>query len=459
MRYLLFQLIFLCATSYGYAEQKSVYVIPLHRDIDAPAARIVRKGLIEARALQSDYILLHLNTYGGELTAADSIRTMLLHCEIPTLVFIDNQAASAGALIAIACDSIYMRSGGSIGAATVVDQTGAVVPDKYQSFMRSMMRSTAAAHGKRKVLQGRDTVEVWRRDPLIAEAMVDPRIVVPGTVDSAKVLTFTVDEAIAGGYCEGRAESIDEVLTLAGLAPAVVKKYNPSWLDKIILFLMSPILQGLLLMLIIGGVYFELQSPGIGFPLAAAVVGALLYFAPLYLEGLAENWELLLFIGGLALLAVELFIIPGFGITGIAGILLCITGLLLAMIDNHLLSTPTGIDLTPLVQPLFVLSAGIFGGLLGSIYLSRKLYPTKFFGRIALKTDLTENDGYIGVPQELVQLVGATGTAHTLLRPSGKIIVHDELYDAVAEYGIINKGQTVRITHYETGQLYCIPID
>ncbi|MDR1680965.1 MAG: nodulation protein NfeD [Prevotellaceae bacterium] len=459
MRNFLFRFLFLCSVGYGYAAPASVYIIPLHRDIDAPAARIVHKGLAEARALQSDYILLHLSTYGGELTAADSIRTALLHCAIPVLVFIDNQAASAGALIAIACDSIYMRSGGSIGAATVVDQTGAVVPDKYQSFMRSMMRSTAAAHGKRKALQGRDTVEVWHRDPLVAEAMVDPRVVVPGLIDSTRVLTFTVDEAIANGYCEGRAESIAEVLALAGLSPAEIKEYTPTWLDRIILFLMNPLLQGLLLMLIIGGIYFELQSPGIGFPLAAAAVGALLYFAPLYLEGLAAQWELLLFIGGLALLAVELFVIPGFGVTGIAGIIASLAGLLLAMIDNNLLSTPAGIDLTPLVRPLFVLSAGIFGGLVGSIYLSRKLYPTKFFGRIALKTDLTEQAGYVGVPQGLEQLAGAVGTAHTALRPSGKITVNGELYDAVAEYGMIERGRAVRITHYETGQLYCIPAD
>jgi membrane-bound serine protease (ClpP class) len=459
MRYFLLGFLFLCTAGYGYAARQSVYVIPLHRAIDAPAARIVSHGLREAHALQSDYILLHLNTYGGELQFADSIRSALLHCSIPTLAFIDHQAASAGALIAIACDSIYMRSGGSIGAATVVDQSGAAAPDKYQSFMRSMMRSTAAAHGKRTTGEGRNRVEVWRRDPLIAEAMVDPRVVVPGLVDSTQVLTLTVDEAIANGYCEGRAESIDEALALAGLAQAARKDYQPSWLDAIILFLMNPVLQGLLLMLIIGGIYFELQSPGVGFPLAAAVVGALLYFAPLYLEGLAEHWELLLFVGGVILLAVELFVVPGFGVTGIAGILSCIAGLLFAMIDNHLLSTPAGVDLTPLVRPLFVLSAGLFGGLVGSIYLSRTLYPTKFFGRIALKTDLTDAAGYVGVPPGLSRLIGATGVAHTVLRPSGKIRIDGELYDAVAEHGMINRGQSVRVTTCETGQLYCIPID
>ncbi|MDR0581974.1 MAG: nodulation protein NfeD [Prevotellaceae bacterium] len=455
MRRSFFLLVFLFTAALSYAENKVVYVIHLQQDIDAPAVRIINKGLQEARQWNSDYVLLHLNTYGGELAAADSIRTALLYCGIPVLAFIDNEAASAGALIALACDSIYIRGGGSIGAATVVNQTGEALPDKYQSFMRSMMRSTAEMHGKRKILQGRDTVEVWRRDPLIAEAMVDPRVVVPGLIDSAKVLTFTADEAYASGYSEGKAESINEVLSLAGIAPAEIKEYRPSWLDRIILFLMNPLLQGLLLMCIIGGIYFELQSPGIGFPLAVAVTATLLYFAPLYLEGLADYWELLLFVAGLVLVGLEIFVIPGFGVAGISGILLCIAGLALAMIDNNLFSAPERWDLSPLAQPLFIVSAGMFGGIAGGIYLSKKIYHTKMFGRIALKTDLSGTTGYVGVPAGLEALVGQMGRACTSLRPSGKIEVDGEMYDAIAEHGMIEKNTIVVITHYETGQLYC----
>ncbi|MDR3350936.1 MAG: nodulation protein NfeD [Prevotellaceae bacterium] len=455
MRHSFFLFVFLCITVWGYAENKVVYIIRLQQEINAPAVRIINKGLQEAHRCNSDYVLLHLNTYGGELSAADSIRTALLYCDIPVLVFIDNEAASAGALIALACDSIYIRGGGSIGAATVVNQTGEALPDKYQSFMRSMMRSTAEMHGKRKILQGRDTVEIWRRDPLIAEAMVDPRVAVPGLIDSTKVLTFTADEAFAFGYSEGKAESIDEVLSLAGIAPAKIKEYNPSWLDRIILFLMNPLLQGLLLMFIIGGLYFELQSPGIGFPLVVAVTATLLYFAPLYLEGLAAYWEMLLFVLGLVLVVLEIFVIPGFGVAGISGILLCIAGLALAMIDNDLFSTPAGWDLSPLAKPLFIVSAGIFGGIAGSIYLSKKIYHTKMFGRIALKTDLSGSTGYVGVPAGLDALVGQMGRACTSLRPSGKIEVDGDIYDAIAEHGMIEKNAIVVITHYETGQLYC----
>ncbi len=178
----------------------------------APAIwRITKKSFEEAKKLGADYILIHMNTYGGLLDAADSIRTMILNSPIPVFVFIDNNAASAGALIAIACDSIYMRPGGSIGAATVVDQTGKPVPDKYQSFMRSLMRATAEAHGKDTIIEGNDTITKWHRDPRMAEAMVDPSIYIEGIIDTGKVLTLTTEEAIRYGFCEGKAENIKEV--------------------------------------------------------------------------------------------------------------------------------------------------------------------------------------------------------------------------------------------------------
>ena len=457
-----FTLCFLLFSFSGFAEEsskKQIYVIHLQQEINAPALRIVNKGMREALATKSDYIILHLNTYGGEVQAADSIRTAIMQCPIPVLVFIDNQAASAGALIAIACDSIYMRSGGSMGAAAVVNQMGEVLPEKQQSFMRSMMRATAESHGKRQVWRDGNLVEAWYRDPLIAEAMVGSQTVIDGIMDSSQILTFTADEALANGYCEGKAESIQEIILLAGLEPAEIKEYKPSILDVIILFLMNPLLQGLLLMLIIGGIYFELQTPGIGFPLILAITAAVLYFAPLYLEGLAENWELLLFVAGLVLIALEIFVIPGFGVAGISGILLCVVGLVLAMINNDLLKTPEGLNVGILVKPVVVVCVGSFSGLLLSIYLTRKLYNTRLFGRIALKTDLTETSGYIGVPQGLEHLIGQTGMAYTSLRPSGKIEILGEIYDAVAAYGMIDKGKKIKVTKYETGQLYCTAID
>ena len=266
----------------------------------------------------ADAVLIQMNTYGGLVDAADSVRTALLGSPIPVWVWIDNQAASAGALIALAADSIYMRPGASIGAASVVDQSGRPMPDKFQSFMRATMRATAESHGKViERIDGGDTVWRWHRDPLVAEAMVGRSA---GDSTTLRVLTLTADEAVQRHFSEGSASSVAEVLQRAGVEDYTLYVYEPTTLDRVLGWLMNPVAQGIFIMLIIGGIYFELQTPGIGFPLVAAVLGAVLYFAPLYLEGVAQNWELLLFVVGLLLLAVEIFVLPGFGIAGVAGI-------------------------------------------------------------------------------------------------------------------------------------------
>jgi len=433
-----------------------VYIFEIRKEIAKPAWRITQEAFDEAQALGADYILIHINTYGGMVNIADSIRTRILNSSIPVLVFVDNQAISAGALICIAADSIYMRPGGSIGAATVVNQSGEVVPDKYQSFMRSTMRATAEAHGKDTIIKGDDTTYVWHRDPHIAEAMVDPRLVVEGVVDSGKVLTLTVEEAIQVGYCEGKANSIGEVLDKAGLSEYKVEKYHLKSIDSIILFLLSPVVQSLLILLIIGGIYFELQTPGIGFPLGIAVIAALLYFAPLYIEGLAQNWEILAFVAGVVLLVLEIFVIPGFGIAGIAGILLMLISLTLGVIDNIVFEFE-GIAALSIVAKVFariLITVLVAFGL--SLWLSRKVGMSGFFKGLSLDARQERSEGFIGIDTHQKEMIGKTGTAYTVLRPSGKIRIEGELFDAMAEIGYIQKGDKVKVIRDEAGQLYVI---
>src|SRR3989339_295657 len=427
----------------------------------APALwRKTQKAFDEATAVGADVILIHMNTYGGMVVSADSIRTKILNSEIPVYVFIDNNAASAGALISIACDKIYMRPGANIGAATVVNQTGQQMPDKYQSYMRSTMRATAEAHGKDTLIYGKDTTYLWKRDPRIAEAMVDASIFIEGVIDTGKVITFTATEAIKYGYCEGIAENIQEVLELAGHKHAVIKEYNPSGLDKLIGFLMNPVFQSLLIMAIIGGIYFELQTPGIGFPLIVAATAAVLYFAPLYLEGIAQNWEIALFVVGLILLGVEIFAIPGFGVTGVSGIILMVLGLTLALVENFDFDVEgSGMFISMIVKSLLFVSASVFVAFIGSLYMGKKVFDTNLFShRIALHATQETSQGFVGVDPKLIQLVGSAGVAETPLRPSGTIAINGESYDAKAEYGFIEKGQQVKVTRFEASQLYVIKV-
>ncbi len=431
-----------------------VFVFEMKQQVDKGLWRITQNAFEESADWKADIVLIRMNTYGGLVDMADSIRTRILYYPKPVWVFIDNNAASAGSLISIACDSIYMRPGANIGAATVVNQTGEVVPDKYQSYMRSTMRSTAEAHGKDTIISSRgDTIFKWRRDPKIAEAMVDPSVYIANLIDTGKVLTLTTQEAIRWDFCEGEAESVRDVIEKAGVRNYVLKEYKLTGLERFISFLLSPAIQGILILLIIGGIYFELQTPGIGFPLIAAIMGALFYFAPLYLDGLAEHWEILLFVVGIILLLVEIFALPGFGIAGISGIVLVITGLSLSLIENVVFDF-SNVSLAKAIRSFAYVSLLVVISLVGSIWISSKLFTSSPFSWLALKRTEDKEDGFVGAPMELAEMVGKEGEAFSILRPAGKVMIEGKVFDAVAETSWIDKGSRILVVKQEATQLY-----
>src|SRR5690554_4146329 len=301
---------------------KLVYVFDIKGDIDPRMNRRVKLALEEAGQKEADMIVIHMDTYGGAVNDADDIRTMILESTIPTHVFIDKDAASAGALIAIASDSIYMAPGGSIGAATVVvGGTGEAAPDKYQSYMRSIMRSTAEAKG---------------RDPRIAEAMVDEKLEIEGITEAGSVITFSVSEAIRHGFCEAQVNSIEEIIERQGIDDFEISRYEMSSVEHVISFFLNPLISGFLILVIFAGIYFELQTPGVGFPILASIIAIILYFIPYYLTGFAANWEMVAFAIGVLLLILEIFVLPGFGVFGVLGITLILTGLTLGMLLNDI---------------------------------------------------------------------------------------------------------------------------
>ncbi|MBQ8811314.1 MAG: nodulation protein NfeD [Bacteroidales bacterium] len=412
------------------------YRIRLDQDIDLSAQRLVTSGLEKAMAAEADYVIIDLDTYGGALNAADSIRAAILRYDKPVIAYVNMQAASAGALISIACDSIYMKTGASIGAATVVDQAGGVMPDKYQSFMRGMMRATAQANG---------------RDPKIAESMTD----------TANVLSMTPLEAIEAGYCEGICETEFEVAQkVAGDNSFVIRNMEEdmTWLDKLIQFLLNPLLQSIFMMMIIGGIFVEIRTPGIGLPLLTAVIGALLYFAPAYLGHLAASWEILLFVVGLILIALELFVIPGFGVCGICGIVAVVFSLAFAMVDNTEFFHWDGtINLQPILQPLGLVILSMSVAVFGSVWLVRKLYDTRSFNHVALRQEMKAEDGFTGVVSGLETLVGESVTVFSDMRPGGKVITADgRILEATLKYGgYAGKGESLKVLSAEQGRLYC----
>jgi len=432
----LFSSIILCIGAFAADSLTVFYRIRLDQNIDPAARRLVTLGLEKAAEADADYILLDLNTYGGAVDAADSIRNAILRCDRPVISFVNMQAASAGALISIACDSIYMKTGSSIGAATVVDQAGNVMPDKYQSFMRGMMRSTAQATG---------------RDPKIAESMVD----------TANVLSLTPSEAIEVGFCEGICEDEFEVARkVAGSDDFIIRNMEDdiSWLDRLIQFLLNPLLQSIFMMMIIGGIFVEIRTPGIGLPLVTAIVGALLYFAPAYLGDLVSYWEILLFVVGLVLIGVEIFVLPGFGVCGILGIIAVVLSLAFAMVDNaELFHWDGSLNLQPILRPIGIVIISASAAIFGSVLLVRKLFATRSFDHIALRQELKADEGFTGVASGLESFVGETVTVFTDLRPSGKVKTADgRIFEATLKFGgFAEKGTSLTVISAEQGRLYC----
>lgn len=404
-----------------------VFLVPIHGMIDNVLARYVDRAVDDAEAADASLIIFHVDTFGGLVDAADVIRKRVLDAGPLTVAFIDKNAASAGALISYANDRIVMVPGASIGAATVVQGgSGEAAPDKYQSYMRGLMRSTAEATG---------------RDPRIAEAMVDENIAVEGVSEQGQVLTLSAEEALRLGVAEAVLESTDAVIQQAGLQDAERIAHGETRTERLLRFLASPVLQSILMLMMMGGLYFELQTPGVGFAGSIAALGAAMFFAPHYMIGLVESWEIVLFGIGVVLLLAEMFVIPGFGVAGISGLVLVVGSLFAALVGNVGFAFPAAEALASAIITMAVtmvlLIALIFS-------LGRYLPQSERFNELILAPDLSSVSGYVSA-DTVESLAGRSGTALTTLRPSGTAMIDGERVDVIAVGEFIAAGTPVDV--------------
>ena len=412
------------------AQKTKVMVMEIKSEIDPRVTRYVDLALNHATKTDADIVLIEMDTYGGILTDAKDIVDKIMSFKKPVWVFINADAASAGALISIACDSIYMAPGASIGAATVVDAAGERAPDKYQSYMRSIMRSTA---------------EENKRNPTIAEGMVDERVEIDSVKKEGQVITFSTLEAIRYGYCEGKVESLEDILKKNKITNYEIDRFELSSADRIISIFLNPFISGILILIILGGIYFEMQTPGLGFAGFAALVALILYLVPYYLNGLAENWEILAFFLGLGLIAVEIFVIPGFGVAGISGIIVTVGSLVLIMLNNEAFDFEF-VRMNDILRALAAASAGLLGAMILFFVGGSRLPDTKFYKRIALTDTQDRTRGYTANFHTEV-LTGKKGITQTVLRPSGKVIIDGNIYDAYTRGEYIDKGSPVEVVN------------
>ena len=431
----MFVLFFMLSWS-AFGQKTKVMVMDIKSEIDPRTTRYVALALDHAKSTNADVVLIEMDTYGGVLTDAKDIVDKIMNFKKPIWVFINADAASAGALISIACDSIYMAAGGSIGAATVVDGSGEKAPDKYQSYMRSIMRSTA---------------EENNRNPTIAEGMVDEDVVLDGVKKVGEVITFSTSEAIRHGYCEGKVESIEEILAKNNIRDYELDRFALSRTEKVISIFLNPFISGILILVILAGIYFEMQTPGLGFAGLAALVALILYLVPYYLNGLAENWEIITLFIGLALIGVEIFVIPGFGIAGISGIVLAVSSLVLIMINNDAFNFEF-VSMNDLLKAVAAAMAGLLGSMVLFFVGGAKLVDSNAFKRVALTDTQQSAQGYTSNFISTV-VTGKRGIAQTVLRPSGKVDIDGTIYDAYTRGEYIEKGYPVEVVNVSGSSL------
>lgn len=414
-------------------------------EIGTVTSAYVKRLIAEVERRQADALFLELNTLGGRVDAAVAVRDALIDLDIPTLVFINKRAISAGALISLACDKIAMAPGGTIGAATpILSGPGAEVPEavgeKYLSYFREEMRSTAETTG---------------RDPDIAEAMVDKDKVVEGVSEEGKLLTLTTKRALELEFADLEAEDGAGALKAFGF-PVVPEELIPSWSESLVGFLTSSAIASLLFMAMMVLAYMEYQTPGFGFFGGGAIVCFLILYFSHYLVNLAGWEEMILFVIGMILLLLEVFVIPGFGIAGIAGFL-CLLGsgamlFLAGDWSEFQLDNPFTLDAVQRVLLSTVLAFVV-------LFLMMRFLPREDTGpggrlilgnRLAAGTGVV-TPGFAGAERD-EDLVGQEGQAVTPLRPAGKVRIGGRRFEAETEGGFIERGQAVRVLRTEAGR-------
>ena len=401
-----------------------VYRVQVDGMIDNALANYVERSISDAEGDNAAAIVFEIDTFGGLLDAADVIRKAILETDVPTVAVVSGNAASAGALITYAADIIVMTPGSSMGAATAVDQTGQYAPEKIQSYTRGLMRATAEANG---------------RNPDIAEAMVDEKLSVPGVVEEGQLLTLTSDEALRLNVADAILPSADAAAESLGIEAQV--DHRATTAEKILRFLGSPAMASLLLLMMMGGLYFELQTPGVGFAGAIAVVGAAMFFAPHYLLGLAQSWEIALFAVGLILIAIEVFVVPGFGIFGIAGIAMTLGALLIALVPNIGFRFPTDGEIA---QATMTLAAALSLTVVLGFSLARYLPQSDRFSHLVLKPSLDAATGHTSA-ETAFDLVGQRGVTVTDLRPAGVVDIGGQRVQVVSQGPFVSAGSTVEV--------------
>ena len=420
-------LLWLSAAATAATGQEHVVRVPVSGTVEMGLAPFIERTIEEAEADGAAAVVLEIETPGGRVDAAERITSAISRAELPVYAYVNLHAYSAGAMIALATERVFMRDGAVMGAATPVDGSGTKGSEKIVSAMRARMRALAEARGL---------------DPAVAEAMVDEEIAIEGVIDEGRLLTLTTSEAVALGY----ATAVDDwagLMEVLELEQAPVNEATVNWAERLVRFLTNPVIAPFLLSLGFLGLIVEIKSAGFGLAGIAGVLSLAMFFGAHLLLGLAGAEDLILVLAGIVLILVEVFVIPGFGVFGVLGGLALVGGIVLAQVGAY----PTGADFAQAGTVLTVstLLVGVAAWLiLRSIPGSWRLKRSG----VLLPESTDRDEGYTSADVRS-DLEGAVGVAITALRPAGVGLFQDERMDVVSESEWIEEGTRIRIISAE----------
>ena len=420
-----------------------VYIIPIKKTIEPALLYVVRRGVDEAVRNKAAAIIFEMDTPGGQVNAAEGIINVIKYTDIPVYTFVEHEAYSAGAIIALATPNIYMAPGAVIGAATplIMSPQGGVqelpeaVEEKMTSAVAAMVRATAEHGGY---------------DPKLAEAMVraDMEYSIDGEVisEEGRLLTLTNTEAerLVGNdqrplLSKGTVEDVDALLEVLGLENAEKTVLEVTGAEHFARFLSNPAISMILMIVGFGGLWMEFKTPGFGLFGILGIGALLLLYLGQHIAGLAGNEDILLLSLGIALLAVEIFIIPGFGLAGISGIF-CIFVALVSMLVENMPGKWRPISFEPVTFSTPLLTV------LGSFALVTVLMMIagRFLPQTRAFQNLTLNEVVPDAEQDN-SLLGLEGIAHSDLRPGGTAYLDGRKLDVVTQGDYISRQTEIRV--------------
>ena len=418
----------------GQTSTPIVYAISIEGVIDLGLAPFLSRTIREAEEAGAAAVLLEINTFGGRVDAAVVMRDALLNSRVRTIAFVNQRAISAGALIALACNTLVMTQGGTIGAATpVLGGGGATLPtdEKSVSYVRSEFRATAEARN---------------RPPEFAEAMVDVDVEIQGVIAKGKLLTLTTSEALEHRVADLRADTVTAVLEGAGLAGAEVRQARQTWAESFVRFLTNPIVSSLLMTIGLLGLLVEIRTPGFAVPGTIGLISLGLFFGGHWIVRLAGWEELILVSLGVLLLALEVFVFPGITVAGVAGVIALVAGLGMSLVG-------AGATVSVLITVLGRVAMSILLAMVGAFAFVRALPHLPFGRRLVLNADMQAATGYVSAPESDRQWLGRTGAALSPLRPAGIAEIDGSRVDVISDGGFIDAGSPIEVTRVDGNRI------